>query len=208
MAKLKTKDFDIRFAITKQLLMDGIPRSDIRHEIPLDTNSHDGRADMAVIFPAGIFAIEIKSGSDKMDRAEEQMRMQGYAFDGCGIIADILHDDKIPGHRHATYCDGTKKFYHSYKFDIKYQAHISSWPLINITSWKSYRTSPAAMINLLWRTEVQKIRGSRGNRCDISRWMSENMSLKEMRPLVIECLRGRVLNKWEESFWKKYDEKI
>jgi hypothetical protein len=62
------------------------------------------------------------------------------------------------------------------------------------------------MAQLLWRNEILASIGGRGSsRCTTIAWARENMALKDLRPHVVNALRERVLNKWEEAFWKRYD---
>jgi len=197
----KTKDFDLRSAICQQLVAEGLHRCNIRHELTLDSSSSGGRADIVIFTLGGIFGIEIKSGSDVLDRCADQRDAYEHAFDGCHFIVDARHKENIQ-HSYTLYFPDQKKF--------AYRADMGSLELIpEIVSSHSSDTSPAAMIRLLWCDEAVRVAASFGYRCktrwDSIKWLRENVSLKDLRPKIIAELRARVHSKWEESFWKRHD---
>jgi hypothetical protein len=121
MPTTKTKDFDIRAALTKTLIDNGIERRDIRHEIPLDTSSSEGRADMVVLTSQKLFGFEIKSGSDTLDRCDRQMISYAQAFDGYGIISDTKHSEKLKHeYRHVFYDPTENRFSENFEWERKY----------------------------------------------------------------------------------------
>lgn len=85
-----TKEFDIRLAVVDELLAAGIDQKNIRIQIPLDTNSSEGRADIVLLLDGKIFCIELKSGSDKAEKDVLNRQIEPYrrAFDGVGVIVD------------------------------------------------------------------------------------------------------------------------
>lgn len=208
----RTKDYDLRAAITRRLLAEGIPRRDIRHEIPLDTASSMGRADMVLLLDK-LIGIEIKSGSDTLDRLEDQMWSYRLSFDGTMIVVDRRLMSQRPG-----WFGG-----HLFTFDRDRRddpfREGSGWMVKQLApdfsrSWAwgaSHHTSPRHMANLLWQREAAEGAGKlfglsgRLTRVSMLRRLQEETPLKVVRGIVRDQLRGRPLSKWEAKFWTRYD---
>lgn len=221
MKKIKTKDYDLRAALVRRLLDKGWPRRDIRHEITLDTSSSGGRVDIMLIEDARLTAIEIKSGSDNLDLLRDQIAAYKQAFDRLLVIADTRHLEGLAAMgmdwRTTFYC-GEKGFVHCniYTFDSgglrsKEVRMTPACPVAGISEYrgaiKSGRTSPAAMARLLWRDEALHLgaQGKRLTRQYCLKYAQEHMPLSAVRRTVVQQLRERVLNKWEEAFWQKFE---
>ena len=208
--RAKSKDYDIRAAVVSALLESGVPRRDIRHELTLDTNSDGGRSDVVFLRDGGINTIEIKSGSDKLDRLKAQLDTYGRAFDRVYVVADETHADDVFGGA-LWWADFWRseaaQFVGGWRGDL-----IPRCPdFIRNYQYRrcSEHTSPAAMARLMWRDEAmrvsQRLGGPGGTRCGAIDWMRENACLAGLRPLVINELRARVPNRWEEAFWTRFD---
>ena len=204
----RTKDFDIRAAVVRQLLAEGVPRSDIRHEITLDTSSSGGRADLVVILRDKLYGVELKSGSDKLDRLKEQHEAQELAFDGSFVVSDVRHREEIENgpcrYDYISHDPATGRFYRWSRGD---QGSITEMMLHYS---KSYHTSVNFMARTLWCEEtvkiVAKLCGSGcKTRCGSLEIIKERVALRDLRPLVIAALRSRVLSRWEEAFWKRLE---
>ena len=209
-APAKTKDYDVRAAVVAALLDRGVPRGDIRHEITLDTASAGGRADVVVLHTARLITIEIKSGSDKLDRLRDQIARYERSFDFVRVVADKRHAKAIFD-THSVYgavywCGETHQF-------------VSGWhdalepcePKLMAPTYRySGETSVVNIARLLWRNEAVRVSkelgGPAGTRDAAIDWMRENARLRDVRPLVIDELRARIPNRWEDAFWKKFDD--
>lgn len=203
----KTKDYDVRRAVIERLISEGFDKKDIRQELTLDTNSSDGRADIVVLTEQGIWGIEIKSGSDKLDRVMNQHSSYELAFDGTFFVIDKLHCEKFDTlrgmvkYKSVAWCHDTKTFITQYGnpvFNLRHQIQI----------YKSSETSVVAMARLLWKEEIcplsKSLGGPGGTRCGAISWLHQNANLKELRPLVTAAIKARVPNRWEETFWKRF----
>lgn len=221
MAKaIKTKDFCVRAAICKQLMLEGIDRKNIRHELTMDSNSHLGRVDMVLLHDTFIGGIEIKSESDTVERLGKQLLQMRRTFDKLGIVADKKHHSN-------DYCHGAEKVYHCgtqgfvrhhWRADRDGGSYFTPYDgggflysaMFSMRRGSEY-TSVLDMAQLLWKKEADEVaaalRIQRKTRHDTVQAFRENVSLAELRPLVIQQLRARVLNNWEINFWKKYDER-
>lgn len=212
---LKSNDVDVRLAITRKLLAEGITRRDIRHEITLDTSSSGGRADVVVLHDNAILGIEIKSGKDCLDRADAQLGAYDLAFDTSMLIVDTVHLDVLDkgtfpnSYRHLLYCHEAKQIVQRY-WDLKQPKFLPTTIIARRIGFNSNQTCVARMGSLLWAEEVSavtgRMRGIKSNtRCAGLEWIRENAALKQLRPLVVGALRQRVLNSWEKAFWLRFD---
>lgn len=204
----KSKDYDVRAAVVSQLLGRGVSRSDIRHEITLDTASSGGRADI-VVLRDHLITIEIKSGSDKLDRLRDQISRYERSFDCVKIVADKRHAEAIHAAHNiygAVYwCSETAQFMSGW--------HPRLSPCTPRLAEPAYRyseeTSLVDVARLLWRSEAARasksLGGPNGTRMAAISWMREHAKLSELRPLVIKELRARVPNRWEDAFWGRFD---
>jgi hypothetical protein len=204
-AKKKSKDFDVRCAVVRQLLAEGVPRRDIRHEITLDTYSSAGRCDLAVLRDDSIIGVEIKSGTDKVDRLKDQCRAMNRCFDYVRIVIDTRLIDKLGD---SFWTCGLSWYHHEAQCFVS--GYSGEWQkqadpcLSRPDSWVSKHGNTADMAALLWKEEVCPITGSK-TRDAALKWVRENMALKDLRPRVIEALRARVPNRWEAAFWRDFD---
>jgi hypothetical protein len=188
------------------LLEEGVPRRDIRHEITLDSSSSGGRVDMAVLRDSWIVGIEIKSGADKLDRLRDQCKAMRRAFDYVRIVIDTRLAPKAEASLWATY----PTWYHhgAAGFVSRYQGGWIDQPrpsLSGADSWyESRRTTTPDMAALLWKEEACPISSSKTRTAALG-WIRENMALKDLRPRIIDALRTRGPNRWEEAFWRDFD---
>ena len=198
----RTKDFDVRAAIVIRLLSEGVARTDIRHELPLDTASSGGRADLVLIHNGLLHGIEIKSGADKLDRVEEQARANRQAFDKAFTIADLRHAEGLKRYCSAFHCARRGVFCWDHGKPHESLTHV-------ITRTWNNKTSVGPMASLLWRKEIFKacgeLRINARTRGDGLSHIRELVCLRDLRPLVIAALRGRGHSAWERSFWTRYD---
>ncbi len=212
--KIKSDEYDIRSSVVKALLSEGIERENIRIEIPLDTASSNGRADIVVLLEKAIGCIELKSGKDKFKSEDVRQQCERYnrAFDYCGIIVDLSHKkiteyDCGGGYTStrdnwsgvdASYCHETKQVTAKWR---------NGQIVENVFDYPSHKTCVYDMLSILWSSEVGKIIGkAKGNKSKfISVWREEK-SLSEIRPLVIAALRERPFNCWEQKFWLRFDQ--
>jgi len=207
---VKTKDYDVRSGIVRQLLSEGIERKNIRHEITLDTSSSGGRADLVILTDAAIIGIEIKSGSDTIDRCSAQFEAYRTSFDAIHLVIDADLSKKI-----TEKLDWDDIIFHSeeLRFSNKWndKRALPGGLRFEISKINSSETSAISMARLLWRAETEFVTGSIGHRIkrrsDALKWIRENACLKELRPLVVKMLRQRIPNLWENSFWSKFDQK-
>jgi hypothetical protein len=202
-----SKDYDVRAALTRDLLACGIPRSDIRHEITLDTSSSGGRADMVLLRDTAIIGIELKSGSDVLDRCDAQLGAMSKAFDECLVIVDVRIAGEKPSYKWLFYRHDLSQFSRDHQIDARWSRWVPfsiEWACGPYGSFKSRETSPRGMATLLWAAELSALAGPL--RCRALDHIHENVPLKTVRPHVIQALRKRCLNRWEEAFWKRFDQ--
>jgi hypothetical protein len=198
-----SRDFDLRSCLVRQLLSAGVGRRDIRHELPLDTGSSGGRANVVVLQTHALHGYELKSGQDTLTRLPQQIRRYGQSFDHVHIVADERHLVAINGddswrtvtYRHERRC---------------LSRLLSSNPVeCVLMARRSWTTAPCFMARLLWRDEavrIGKILGvDKKTREGIIDWIAENACLRELRPLVVAELRTRELSAWESGFWQRFD---
>lgn len=210
--KAKSSDFDIRALLVSALLSGGISRRDIRHELTLDTNSADGRADLVLLLDEKLVAFEIKSARDKLDRLANQISAYRRTFDEVWIVADQKHIEGLKGiwtAERVMYVHGDPEpFQHPFGGALR---NIGVTVAGNRHPYaESDDTAPANMIRLLWAKEAIRAadalqQNHRGTRVSALRFVKEHGCLAAIRPLVINELRSRVPNRWEESFWRRYD---
>lgn len=207
---MPTREHDLRLAVVELLLAQGISEQDIRHELPLDSNSSGGRVDIAVFHGQQIVALELKSGSDTLSRLPHQVARYNAAFDAVHVIFDASHH----GHdvRRAN-CSAHwwSSEHHSLVRWYRGEMQPISSPLLPDDAtrwWLSRSTSVLPMACLLWRVEALRVSSelggpSRGTRDAALAWMRERARLCDVRPLVIRELRARTMNKWELSFRRR-----
>lgn len=200
----KSKDFDLRACLVSQLLREGIARSDIRHEITLDTSSSGGRADVLVFRNDKLHGFELKSAADTLDRLKEQRSSYSRAFDFVHVIADKRHHNRMGGHMWGSqaYCHERKAIvcWHSDKLEATvFPAYFT----------ESSDTAPCAMASLLWRDEAGTVCAALGQkrttRHSAIQWIREYTCLNQLRPLVIAEMRLRPHSAWEAAFWTRFD---
>lgn len=200
------KEFDIRAAAVKTMLEQGIERSDIRIEIPLDTSSSGGRADIVLLNNELLRCIELKSQRDKVDveKLWQQISPYEHCFDAVGVIVDFSHYKKI---ERSTIAHCTRYHIQDKAVIASYYGHGEPKKVNSITHellYPSYKTCVPYMARLLWREDIVKVIGKCTREGAFKQWR-ETMRLKDLRPIVIKALRQRPLNKWEEEFWKRFD---
>jgi hypothetical protein len=152
--------------------------------------------------------IEIKSGSDTLDRLRDQMHAYGHAFDATLVVADEMHlaamqegELRSIGSRARFYRPASDIFVSHYGAPYASVLHPNG-----AGGCRSYQTSTVAMAHLMWQSEAAIARGlAKATRASCMRWMHENMALRDCRTAVVGALRARVLNAWEISFWQKFD---
>lgn len=201
---IRSTDYDIRQAVVANLLEHGVARKNIRHEITLDTSSSDGRLDILVLNPRRLVAIEVKSGRDKLDRLKQQRKAAERAVDYFLVASDVRHREKMWWSQVVWWHHDERQLRMGYTHS-----------LVQPINWCSAdRTNVPAMARLLWRDEAvaaaQRIAeagcGHKTRVAAIS-WMKEQARLSDLRPLVAELIAARPLNRWEEAFWQRFDQK-
>lgn len=201
-------DFDIRCCLVNQFIAQGISRSDIRHELTLDSSSSGGRSDMTVFYLGKLHGIEIKSAADTLERLKLQRERYERAFDCVHIVVDKKHIE--PAQKIAywaeAYCH-EKRGLVSWNYWAKDYTDIQL-NLANSRS-ESRETTVISMAHLLWRSETESITDQLGckrkTRVAGINYIRENTSLAQLRPLIVQTLRQRILSAWESSFWHRYD---
>lgn len=196
----RTKDFDLRAHCVAALLGLGLPREAIRHEITFDTSSSGGRADIVVLREEALIGIEIKSGSDTLDR----LALQGPAYRKRFDHTILVHDDRHTGALAEMRCSCLAGW------ELLTPDHVADSRILRATIFprgyfhRSGDLSPARMLSLLWASEIRGL-----GQCN-TRWagidhMSEVMPLRDIRKGVAGLLRTRSLNLWEDAFWCRFD---
>lgn len=236
----KTKDIDLRLFLTRALLDAGIPRGDIRHEAPLDTYSCDGRADMVVLADNWLVGVELKSGSDKLDRCATQARQYTARFDQVFLVADIALRPEpkrlvvaggewfVPA-PNVTGFDQIRVVQRDSLGNLAFvsnphwgwQCEAAPWT----AGWRWQREQrrgknpivAGAMLSLLRAAEAFSVAAAlvqagripparaAGTRSGLIPHLQEHASVAMIRPLVVQQLRARQLNRWEEAFWRTFD---
>lgn len=205
----KSKDYDIRAAVVRWLLANGFKREQIRHEITMDTASAGGRCDMLLLATNALIAVEIKSGSDKLDRLKDQETAGEMAADYFWLFADMRHKKDLPYTRTRFLVDG-QKIMNDYANQEATLVWSNGIPYEN--KWgggRSTTTTPRRMASLLWKSETDWLALAceipKGSRCKVIAAIQEQESLSSIRSIVTDLLRKRKLSKWEESFWVRFD---
>lgn len=196
---MKSNEYDVKQAVVKKLLEEGISVDIIRLEIPLSTASANGRADIVLLLDHALVCIEIKSAKDKFvpDLIEDQCKAYLKAFDYCITIVDshhlakksFRHPDLWFWHQEGSIADENKK--HRYIIE-----ELRAWR-------KSRKTNARDMAEILWAKEAKNCGGFKTR----TAWLAhvhENGSLKTVRQLVLEELKLRPANQWEWNFWGKF----
>jgi hypothetical protein len=240
----RTKDIDVRIAITSRLLASGWKRRDIRHELTLDSSSSDGRADMVLLDEDWLTGIEIKSGADRLDRCEEQARRYHARFDSSLLVMDPRHEPPNPppiqhewGVSHPSAPNNTGFDYIAlavpegasitftrpvrwYPRWSKYPWDRENWEVERGRSRGQQRQVISDVLSLLWADEaltvaaqlVQEGHVPQSAQCRTRSGtihnLHEHASIARLRPLIVAALRARQLNRWEQAFWKTYDQKM
>lgn len=210
---MKSNEYDIRAAVVTALIKEGIPVEHIRIEIPLDTASYSGRADIVLLVDDRIGCIELKSGKDKYNRVDLKAQTNRYkrAFDYCISVVDDAHK------KDEATCKWTADRWMTTSFsgvDISYnhadQAFDFDWKGVSFLTHIAHSTSPKTcvydMLNILWASDVKEIVGKKSvTKCKtVSEWR-QTKCLNDVRPLVHNALTNRPLNRWEEKFWQEYN---
>lgn len=222
----KTCDMDLRMAVTAALLGAGVPRDAIRHEITLDSSSSDGRADMVVALDRCLTGIELKSGKDTLDRLDSQRDRYGARFDRLCLVIDARHD---PAEREAwqNLRFGAVRVFDGGVFRIQvhgWRSGSAPWEPADYEhlrriGWAGERQSPYAMLSMLWADEALSIAADLvkaghipaaggGQRYRVIPHTAEHATIAQLRPRIAAALRARRLNRWEESFWARYDAQV
>lgn len=210
----RSKDFDIRAGLVRALLAAGVKRECIRHELTLDSSSSDGRADIVIIGAEALIGVEIKSGSDNFDLLPQQTERYRCRFDRMVIALDSRHSEAWGAHNweittHWSRCcvgwDGSAT-------EVNTSIHECGWAAMTQTRTRSHshlRLSAAAMLSLLWANEACAVAADLGVNCSTRSkaipYAAENFSIHEIRKAVAAQLLARRLNRWEESFWCRFD---
>ena len=213
----KSTENDIRKAVVNKLLSEGLAKYQIRIEIPLDTGSYGGRADIVVLSNA-LGCIELKSGKDKYaeEALKQQCKQYERAFDGCITCVDLVHyrgkDMEIHGYKTDNWSAVDVQYSHergrlehpnaaTHREECLNQEFSSSLT-DRIFRWRN-PTCNYDVCRLLWASEIKELFGTKQTKNGFVNDMRENGKLSELRPLVIKALRNRPLNKWEEAFWEQ-----
>jgi hypothetical protein len=218
-AKLST-EFDIRLATVCKLMANGIKREDIRIEIPLDTASSGGRADIVILSEKSLACVELKSGKDKYCKIALKQQCEHYekTFDFVASIVDISHyrvtkeqrdwgileQDNWPYSIGAAYCHNSKIIGYNERGDVL--EHENLLPRI-YSYYPSGDTNPQCMARILWASEIKTAFGVKA-KSSYLRGIRDDINLKQIRPIVVNALRNRDYNLWEQKFWKCFDESI
>lgn len=205
----RSKDFDVRCAVVRQLLSEGVPRGDIRHEIPMNSWSSGGRVDLAVLRDDRLVGIEIKSGKDKFDRLPAQHQAMRGAFDTVRVVIDT----RIAAKALLGFYGGGMHWYRheTGEFVERYRAEWLAAREVRLSAperWEGRHSTSTGLTALLWKDEVCPVAAAAGGksrtRTAAMDWIRENMALKDLRPGVIAALRARALNRWEIAFWRDF----
>ena len=221
--RARRRNQSLRSAVVRQLLGHGVPREAIRHEITFDMSSSDGRGDIIVALDQMLIGIELKSGSDTLDRLEMQRGRYRRRFDRLCLVIDkrlVPAEDEY--------------WLNGWSFELKFgsivvfsDGDLSQIPSYSTLPWveqdhpcfpkgPSDHQAPAATLALLWANEVTDVHdrlardgaieriGNR-TRCKLIPHIAEHASISNIRPLVAQALRNRQPNKWELEFWRRFD---
>lgn len=207
----RSDDFAVRCGLVSYLLGRGIPRNHIRHEITLDSSSSGGRADVVLLSDGCITGFEIKSGKDTLMRCDDQLLASELAFDRSVLVLDRRHapwdeNDRFVADAKIKLWPNTVIF-HKGRIVSKYGKHPHYDWLSDpgFHEWhKSCRLSGRRMLSVLWANEITVI--SRGSlRHKGITVLSETLSIQDIRRGVVAALHTRQLNRWEATFWTRFD---
>lgn len=219
-----TTDLDIRIAVTAAALAAGIPRPAVRHEVPLDTSSGDGRADIVFALDRCLVGIEIKSGKDRLDRLDSQRRRYGVRFDRLVLVLDARHEPADWDSANALDFGVVRIAERRAGGSIVLRRQNRLWgpsaPWEPPEPGERFRASrtlcPHAMLSMLWSTEALTLAGELvtagviphtggPQRYRVIPHVAEHAAIAQIRPRIAAALRGRSLNRWEEGIWSRFD---
>lgn len=206
-------EYEIRQGVVSALLADGWHRDKIRLEIPLGTNSSEGRADIVLLGTEKLAAIELKSAKDKFCPKAIRAQCQQYKrfFDCVASVVDKKHHQYLEIKNKA---QGWTRYDNNFR-DVDFQyshlfGHISDDGEKAMTGFstavfarKSYSTTGLSMANILWASEIKKIFGI-STKSKFIKIAREKKALQEIRPAVLLALYERPMNEWEKAFWDKF----
>lgn len=214
---MKSNEHDLRMCIVHALINSGVNRDDIRLEIPLDTASSEGRADIVVLSKDSLVCIELKSGKDKWCGVNIVHQCEQYrrAFDSVAVIVDHSHRKNIKhtDPRGNPFLDDNWRrvdftYYHDLKMignDVHGVPKEDPFFFQKVINRRTRKTGVYEMARILWRSEIQSTFGTKKGKSEYVQILREEATLKSVREAVIACLRTRPLNQWEFSFWGKFD---
>jgi hypothetical protein len=210
---VKSNEYDIRAAVVKTLIAEGIKVEDIRIEIPLDTASSNGRADIILLVNNKVGCIELKSGKDQYNEKDLSIQTDRYkrAFDYCITIVDDVHKrekvvKKDGGEWMVSNWRGVDVSYNHQGQSLDFGYKGEFWTIMKYS--ESYRTCVYDMLNVLWASDVKEIVGKKSaTKCKIVNEWRHTKCLNDVRPLVHKALMKRPLNRWELKFWQEYNGK-
>ena len=206
-----TKDYDLRAALVRVLLNAGVPRSDIRHEVTLDSASSDGRADMVVVRPNTLIGLEIKSCVDKLDRLETQTGRYSSRFDFIGLVYSNRHSAAVEKMRWKGWLTIEAKIGEDMSIDFAGGFYGPQWIWLEdeLRGYHRRNVSPACMLEMLDRSCVldvaRKLGYAGSTRSGAIPMLAEHHSIRQIRAEVAWMLQHRGLNRWEEAFWARFD---
>lgn len=206
----KSKEYDIRAVVVHWLLSNGFERAQIRHEITLDTASSKGRTDLLLLAPNALIAVELKSGSDKLDRLKDQEAAGEMAADYFWIFADTRHEKGLPWTKTRFLVAGEEVRNGFCGKDLACIVWSNGVPhQTGYGGGRSTTTTPRRMASLLWKSETDWLALAceipQGPRCKVIAAIQEQESLSSIRGIVTDLLKKRPLSKWEQSFWERFD---
>lgn len=213
----RSRDYDIRCSLVGALIAAGVARDCIRHEITLDSSSSGGRCDLVVLHDGLVIGFEIKSGSDTLDRLKAQRDAAMRAMDYFRPVIDPRHREAFTSDNMETGLWTMASVTLVWNRDPDGPRFTTPWkdgwpatlPLMPRPDvYRSNRTCTPDMARMLWRHEAIRVAGLIGASTD-RRYTAidairEYGRLTDVRRGVIEALRSRELNRWEETFWRRF----
>lgn len=217
-----TDEYTIRRGVVKKLLKEGWDRKNIRIEIPMSTASYGGRADIVCLSESYIGSVELKSGKDKLENkaVKEQLEQYERTFDFCALVADaLLHKKTVTTTVRSTRTDDNFNhvdvvYRRSYRgracfsspYDLKAETPYEKiTPHLFPLRRPGRRISVYDMAQTLWADELREALNSKGTKSHLEIVARDNFGVKEFRPILINALRNRPLNDWENTFWSRFD---
>jgi len=206
MGEARSSDAQIRNALVSRLLAAGYVREQIRHEVPLDLASSDGRADLVVIRSDALVGVEIKSGKDTLERLTKQRPRYSARFDRIVIFSDARHSPKHEPWWHGwETCSVTMTTSGAIEFGDNYWSGMGALTGSGIQRGSNH-LSAAAMLSMLYTSEIRRIAGDPdATRSSDGPRLAEIMPMREIRAAVSEALRSRAHNRWEDKFWQQFE---